>query len=308
MTTTFMRIAAAVCLLMFATPVLAAKAKGKGKKGKATTTQTAPAPAVEPAAVPTPPPPAVTPAVVAPAAGTPAAASESAPATSPAPIAPTPAAASSTPATSQAPVTEVRATKASAEASVVPSSETSAAAVQAAAAEPELGLTAGLKVGGTVPTSALGISYFIGMAADYRLPVLDRLLGVGLSLAFARPGKSGTLSGSYADQAVDYELHERLIVVALDVDAEKHFGDVSAFGGIGLGMYWLESSVELAGMTNRESQKRLGTQLFGGAAYRLGPGDLTAELRYHYVGMSFLATGDANAGGVTAAVGYRVRM
>jgi opacity protein-like surface antigen len=91
----------------------------------------------------------------------------------------------------------------------------------------------------------------------------------------------------------------------VDVLGLLPLGSVEAYGGVGYGLYALRAQTASFDQTNVETQVRTGLQLRAGAGYALGPGRLFAEARYHYVGLEFLTTGQANAGGVTFGAGYR---
>ena len=169
----------------------------------------------------------------------------------------------------------------------------------------KLGLSVAAKLGGTLPTSPLGLTYFVGAEVGYRLPLLDRLLGVAFEFSAGEPKKSGTVNAAPVGGDFDYKLSQRLLILAFEANAQHALADLSLYGGIGYGFYVLKATTQAFGQTNTETQTRAGMQLRGGAGYRLGPGDVFAELRYHYVGLRFLATGRSNAGGVTLGVGYR---
>ncbi|MBI5509761.1 MAG: outer membrane beta-barrel protein [Deltaproteobacteria bacterium] len=270
--------------------VVVAAITGLGATALAAAAQpAAPAPAAAPAPVakPTPPAPAVTPAPAA------------------KPARPTPAAAPSTSATVSpegAKVTEIKAIEATAPAPAAEPAATSAPA------ESKLGVSLAAKLGGTLPTSPLGLTYFAGLEAGYRLPVLDHLLGVALELSAGQPKKSGSFNNAAAGGAVDYDLSQRMVVLAVEANAHHAFGPVAAYAGLGYGFYVLKATTTAFGETNSETQTRAGTQLRGGAGYALGPGEVFGEVRYHYVGLAFLATGHSNAGGVTVAAGYRLML
>src|SRR6476620_1401933 len=49
------------------------------------------------------------------------------------------------------------------------------------------GIRAGVKLGAVIPTSKLGSTFGIGLDGEYRLPWLERQLGVGIELGYAAP-------------------------------------------------------------------------------------------------------------------------
>jgi hypothetical protein len=161
------------------------------------------------------------------------------------------------------------------------------------------------KLGAMLPTSGLNLTYFVALEASYRLPFWQRLLGLGLEVSLSGPGDSGTVRAANVGGSFDYELSTRIIGLGFEAFATRSFGPWSPYGGVGYGLYFLHLSETALGSTNTEDQIRAGLGLRGGCGYRLGPGDLVAELRYHYVNLRFSTTGKSNAGGVTLAVGYR---
>jgi hypothetical protein len=224
-------------------------------------------------------------------------------AAAPAPKTPAPpaAAAAPAPAADPAPVKEeIKAAPAA-----TPAAKAEAAAEPATAASAELGIAVSARVGAMVPTSGLDLTYFVGLEGSYLLPFLQRLLGVGLGLTFAGPGDSGTVRAANVGGSFDYELSTRLIGLELEALARKSFGPWSPYGGLSYGFYFLHLSETALRSTNTEDQVRAGFGVHGGCGYRLGPGDVVAELRYHYVNLRFATTGKSNAGGLTVAVGYR---
>jgi len=248
------------------------------------------------------PPPAAKPAAAEP---TPAVAAPK-PAPAPAPTPTTAPAPAATPATSAtvtetgANVTEVKAVEVTTPAAPVEEPKPAAPAK-----DESLGVSVAAKLGGTLPTSALGLTYFVGLEVGYRLPLLDRLLGVAFEFSAGRPGKSGTINAPAVGGNFDYDLAQRLYILAFEANGQQKLGDLWVYAGLGYGVYLLKASMKALGATNTESQARAGMQVRGGAAYRLGPGDVFAELRYHYVGLRFLTTGRSNAGGLTLGAGYR---
>lgn len=162
-------------------------------------------------------------------------------------------------------------------------------------------LTFAPKVGATVATSELGTTFFAGVDVMYHL---NRNLGLGVELAFAQPGLSG--GGNHpAVGDYTYELKQRWFMGSVDALGFLPLGPVEGYGGLGYGVYMLKVQADSFGQTNVETQTRSGLQLRAGAGLALGPGKLFLEARFHYVGLEFLTTGEANGGGITAAAGYR---
>ena len=184
--------------------------------------------------------------------------------------------------------------------------ESTAPEEEAAEAGDALGLLLAPKLGATIPTSKLGVTFFGGLNVGYLLPVgLPIPIGIAFEFAYLKPSYENSAS-SPAVGNYDYDLSQRLFVLALDAFVQVPMGALTPYGGIGYGIYLLRSEMDSFGMTNTETQTRAGLQLHGGAGYRLGPGDVYGELRYHYTNLRFDATGKSNAGGVTIGVGYRL--
>ncbi|HSP78371.1 MAG TPA: outer membrane beta-barrel protein [Myxococcaceae bacterium] len=182
-----------------------------------------------------------------------------------------------------------------------PSAEASA---PAEASPGGLGLSVAPKLGATLATSELGPTFFAGVDVLYQLPVLERRLGVGVEVAFGQPGLAGggtsPVAGDYT-----YTLDGRWVTASVDALGFLPLGPVEAYGGLGYGLYLLRVENSSFDQTTVENQMRTGLQVRAGAGYGLGPGRLFAEARYHYVGLEFLTTGEANGGGITFAAGYR---
>ncbi|MCK5688581.1 outer membrane beta-barrel protein [Myxococcota bacterium] len=208
-----------------------------------------------------------------------------------------------------------RAKKPAAAAVVTPAEEVKPAPAEAPVAVSEeadsdkLGLSVGVKLGGVVPTSDLGATGFVALDVAYMPAALEEMIGLPVGVAFEFAYLEPTASGSGNDaSAGDYswDLSQRVITVAIDALAVMPMGDLKVYGALGYGFYFLKAEMDSYDTINTETQMRSGMQLRGGGAYAIGPGDVFAELRYHYVGLEFLTTGDANAGGVTMGLGYRI--
>jgi len=173
-----------------------------------------------------------------------------------------------------------------------------------------LGLNVAIKAGGTYPTSKLGLTYMGALEVSYDLPVLQQLLNgghlaIGAELGYLQPKVSGSSTSTAVGGSYDYALSQRLLTVSLDALVSYPILGVKPYAGLGWGFYFLRAQSTMLDRTNTENQTRSGLEARGGAGFPLGPGDVFAELRYHWVGLEFLSTGTANAGGVTLAAGYR---
>jgi hypothetical protein len=168
----------------------------------------------------------------------------------------------------------------------------------------------GLKLGGTYPTSKLGVTYMGAFDLSYKLPFLRELLNngyvaVGAEVGYLQPKLSGSSTSASVGGNYSYDLAQRLLTVSLDAIVSYPVLGVKPYAGLGWGFYFLRAQSTLLDRTNTETQTRSGLEARGGAAFPLGPGDVFAELRYHWVGLEFLSTGSGNAGGVTLGAGYR---
>jgi opacity protein-like surface antigen len=165
-------------------------------------------------------------------------------------------------------------------------------------------------VGVTVPTSDLGAMVVGGLELDLALPVLERRLVIALAATLTRPATSGTGTDPRVGGAYEYDLAVTELKLGLDLvyrffTAER---DLVPYLGAGPLLHFLRSTetTTLAPGDNTEQGTALGFEVLGGLDYRLGPGLLLGELRYVYSKLDHLWTGDASAGNVVIAVGYRL--
>jgi len=181
----------------------------------------------------------------------------------------------------------------------------------AAPSSRELGLRLSPKIGASVSTAKLGTTPMAGLEVAYDLDALRALLGlpgmsaaVAVELDYLEPGHSGNATSATAGTFA-YSLRQRLVVATLEGVLRYLVFGVEPYAGLGLGLYFLRAKVTAFGQANTQSQTRLGAQVRAGAGYALGMGQVFGELRYHYVGLDFPATGSSNAAGITLAAGYR---
>lgn len=182
-----------------------------------------------------------------------------------------------------------------------------AAPLPAAPESSPLGLAIGAKLGGTMPTSKLKSTYSVGVDAAYRLPFFARLLSVGADFSYAQPRLAGS-GQSVAAGTYTYALNQRILALAVEVFATIPVGAVSAYGGLGYGIYFLRATTTTFGNVQTASQTRGGMHVRAGSGYAVGPGDIFAELRWDYTALRFQETGASNAGGVNVAAGYRLAL
>ena len=179
---------------------------------------------------------------------------------------------------------------------------------QAGATSENLSLFVAPKLGATIPTSKLGATFLGALEVAYVIPPLYRLtgipIGVAVEFSYLQPGLAGA-GDSPAAGGYSYSLDERLLVLGVEGFVSLPLGDFMPYGGIGYGLYFLNTKVESFGSVNTESQVRSGMQIRAGLGYDIWMGQAFAEARYHYVGLQFQSTGDANAGGITFTAGFR---
>jgi hypothetical protein len=167
-----------------------------------------------------------------------------------------------------------------------------------------LGLRVGAKTGVAVPTSKLGATPVFGIDAEYRLPMLERLLGVAAEFAYSAPSTSGNGTDP-ATGGFSYKLDTRITSFALEAIARRAFERFEPYGGLGYSIVLLHDQTSAFAVKTTESQSRAGFQLRGGCGYRLGPGHVFAEARYQFAHFAFESTGSASAGTFDLFAGYR---
>jgi opacity protein-like surface antigen len=167
-----------------------------------------------------------------------------------------------------------------------------------------LGLRVGAKAGVAVPTSKLGATAVFGIDAEYRLPMLDRLLGIAAEFAYSAPSTRGS-STDPATGDFSYQLDTRITSFALEAIARRAVGRFEPYGGAGYAITLLRAQTSAFTATTTENQTRAGFQLRGGCGYLLGPGHVFVEARYQFSHFDFESTGSASAGTFDMFGGYR---
>jgi len=181
-----------------------------------------------------------------------------------------------------------------------------ALATPARAADLGLGITP--KVGIAVPTSKLGTTPYGALQADYQLPYLEGLVRLGIDFDYSQPIYSATSNDPAVGGDYGYRVRQRIFGTTVLALAHLPVAMVDAFGGVGFGTYYLNAEAKTLGVATTESQWRTGLELRGGAAYRLGPGEVVGEVVYRYVALRFDSTGDSNVGAISLGVGYRLSL
>lgn len=176
-------------------------------------------------------------------------------------------------------------------------------------AGPPLGVEATLKGGLLVPFADLGVAPSVALEGAWALPVLDRKLLAGLELRFGQPGARGSLSSPHVQGGVPfpYSFDLSMLTVAVPVAYRHDAGAWSARGGAAPALVLAAATSEAFVLRNRQTDTRLGLDLFGAFDYRAGPGFLTGEARVAITGVDFLATGPATLASLTFSAGYRYR-
>jgi len=160
-------------------------------------------------------------------------------------------------------------------------------------------------------TSALQAALYTGVELGLATPLLNQRLVVVFELDWVPPHYSGTIvdprvpSGSGAFSLRESEWGFLLSAV---YRFDNALPKLTPYIGLGPGLYYQRATLTAFNGVNIESETKLGFQLLGGADYRLGPGALFGEVRYHFSKVDFVGTGNVNVGGFLAfGVGYRLR-
>ncbi len=172
---------------------------------------------------------------------------------------------------------------------------------------------ASAKFGGIVPFDGLSPFVAVGLEVGWVTPVAGHRLAVVLDADGTQPTKTGSepdprvAGGSYTWKLTEQEL---AIMPALIYRLTGVLPAVVPYGGIGPRVLFARSTVRDNGaptiMETREQSTRIGVGIPLGAELRLGPGCAIGELLLQYGTLNHTATGDANTGAVSLAVGYRI--
>jgi len=178
---------------------------------------------------------------------------------------------------------------------------------------PGVGLLVAPKVGFYKTTTSLSGAFYAGVELGYALPVLDRQLAVVLEGSWQRPALSGDLTSPQLGYGgtmlgASFRLQEQQVSFLLSAVYRRSFSPaLTAYGGLGPGLYLHSAVVDAFGNRYVESEPSLGFQLLAGGEYAAGPGRAFVELHYHFTHIDLATTGAVNAGGFLAAgVGYRL--
>lgn len=193
-----------------------------------------------------------------------------------------------------------------------------AALTTLAAAEPpaEGSVLLAPKVGFFKTTTPLSGDLYLAAEVGYVTPLLQRRLAVVLEVNYHRPKLSGTLTdpqlGGFGATPPDGSYTFALREVAFQLSAvyrfERAFGAFTPYAGGGPGLYLHRATTDIFGTVSSESDGGLGLQALAGVEMPLGPGGAFVEAHYHFVPVDLVTTGDVNAGGFLASLGYRLRL
>ncbi len=196
-----------------------------------------------------------------------------------------------------------------------------------AAAEPEMDAEAGPppcsrsfllapKVGFFKTTTPLSGDLYLAAEVGYVTPLLERRLAVVLEVSYHRPKLSGVLTdpqlGGFGSAPPDGSYSVAVREVAFQLSAvfrfERALGTLTPYVGGGPGLYLHRATSDLFGSVASEGDGGLGLQALAGLELPLGSGGAFFEAHYHFAPLDLVITGDVNAGGFLASVGYRLRL
>jgi hypothetical protein len=175
-----------------------------------------------------------------------------------------------------------------------------------------LGLLVEPRVGGFLPSGRLGLSPSFGVQAG-RILVPDKQLWGIAELAFARPthgGRGGTAEAPLGTFEYNLAVNDVSILLGARKMFPTRIQRLTPFAEAGLKLHVLHSTSsgrsDSQGSfgTSEETSLAPGLALRGGAAYRLGPGAVSAALELGYARVDQHITGDVWFGGLGFTAGY----
>ncbi|QSQ23403.1 outer membrane beta-barrel protein [Pyxidicoccus parkwayensis] len=171
------------------------------------------------------------------------------------------------------------------------------------------------KVGFFKTTTPLSGDLYLAAEVGYVTPLLERRLAVVLEVNYHRPKLSGTLTdpqlgGFGAPLEGDYTVALREVAFQLSAvyRFERALGTLTPYVGGGPGLYLHRATSDMFGTLASESDGGFGLQALAGIELPLGQGGAFLEAHYHFVPVDLVITGDVNAGGFLASLGYRLRL
>ncbi|MFP2925244.1 outer membrane protein [Pyxidicoccus sp. 3LG] len=171
------------------------------------------------------------------------------------------------------------------------------------------------KVGFFKSTTPLSGDLYLAAEVGYLTPLLQRRLAVVLEVNYHRPERRGSLTdpqlgglGEPPDGTYLVALREVAFLLSAVFRFEQALGPFTPYVGGGPGLYLHRATADVFGIVASESDGGLGLQALAGLELPLGPGGAFVEAHYHFAPVDFVITGDVNAGGFLASVGYRLRL
>ncbi|WP_164021857.1 hypothetical protein [Pyxidicoccus trucidator] len=171
------------------------------------------------------------------------------------------------------------------------------------------------KVGFFKSTTPLSGDLYLAAEVGYITPLLDRRLAVVLEVSYHRPKLSGALTdpqlggfGTPPDASYSVAVREVAFLLSAVFRFEKALGTLTPYVGGGPGLYLHDATSDIFGTVATEGDGGFGLQALAGLELPLGPGGAFFEAHYHFAPVDLVTTGDVNAGGFLASVGYRLRL
>jgi hypothetical protein len=175
-----------------------------------------------------------------------------------------------------------------------------------------LGLLVEPRVGGFLPSGRLGLAPSFGVQAG-RILLRDKQLWAIAEIAFARPthgGRGGTAEAPLGTFGYNLAVNDVSILLGARKMFPTRIQRLTPFAEAGLKLHVLHSTSsgrsDSQGSfgTSEETSLAPGLALRGGAAYRLGPGAVSAALELGYARVDQHITGDVWFGGLGFTAGY----
>lgn len=173
------------------------------------------------------------------------------------------------------------------------------------------------KVGFFKSTTPLSGDLYLAAEVGYVTPLLQRRLAVVLEVSYHRPSISGTITdpqlGGFGaeppDSTYSVALRQAAILLSAVYRFEGALGAFTPYAGAGPGLYLHRATSDIFGTISSESGGSLGFQALAGVELPVGSGGAFLEAHYHFAPVgAFVTTGEVNAGGFLAALGYRFRL
>jgi len=166
---------------------------------------------------------------------------------------------------------------------------------------------ASLNLGIVVP-SGLGAGFGFDLRGGYEFPFQGLRLRTGLRTGFYSGSDKGSVESPEIGGAMPYKLSVSGIPLFLEGILIFNPDEIiKPFAGLGLGSTYIKSNEDFFGYSNEESRWNPGIELSGGSFFYLGSFELLFELRYTFLPVHFVTTGNANLTGLGVFVGGGIR-